>query len=450
MAQVLNDPYSGNIFGRLGSGIGQGVSEQLPKEVENYRKSKAISGLSNENGLNLAQNAANLTRAGVPSHEINQYLDLMQRQNSLKAFINPPGPGGEQKSSANVQNDRMIPNVQERNNQSGNNQGQVVNKGQGSQQGQSKVQSTINDQEGKDSGLVPSDQNLRGSGFLEGMSVPQRDRAISDAITSGRFSDPIRAAEWVDSQEKKRLEGDTQFQAKQDYIEESLPAKLQNILQKDANGVLQDIPANIQKKMINKARGEVARGANPDQVMDKYAEIGRRLSQTSQKLRDKGARSWLDTSYSDNRKSFETMKKVYEEAGALEEFSDDMQSTQNMTKHYTDNVAFPLEKDINNILVKSKTRHGGKGIGSREQEAKIAQEIGEKWKHGQSLFTLGLQASLKGLDDKFIVNYLRDNFSDRMDGKQIQDLADYKSPSPKGGDIWTYTMSGLPELKEIK
>jgi uncharacterized FlaG/YvyC family protein len=202
--------------------------------------------------------------------------------------------------------------------------------------------------------------------------------------------------------------------------------------------------------MINKARGEVARGSNPDQVMDKYAEIGRRLSQTAQKLRDKGARSWLDTSYSDNRKSFQTMRKVYEEAGALEEFSDEMQATQNMTKHYTDNVAFPLDKDINNILVKAKSRRGGKGIGSREEEAKVAQEIGEKWKPGQSLFTVGLQASLKGLDDKFIVNYLRDNFSDRMDGKQIQDLSDYRSPSPKAGDIWTYTMSGLPELKEIK
>lgn len=450
MAQVLNDPYSGNIFGRLGQGLGQGISEQLPKEVENYRKSKAISALSNENGLNLAQNAANLTRAGVPSHEINQYLDLMQRQRGLNAALNPGDTGGEPRMGSSSQGrNRTIPSTQERTvNQAVSNQNQQNTESNIQKQANvsDNVQGNIPSQEG----IIPSDQNLRGSGFLEPATPQQKEFAVADLLRSGRFTDPDQAAAYVDKQEASRLAGDTAFQEKQQYVEDNLPIKLQNVLQKDANGVLQDIPANIQKKMINKARGEVARGSNPDQVMDKYAEIGRRLSQTAQKLRDKGARSWLDTSYSDNRKSFQTMRKVYEEAGALEEFSDEMQATQNMTKHYTDNVAFPLDKDINNILVKAKPRRGGKGIGSREEEAKVAQEIGEKWKPGQSLFTVGLQASLKGLDDKFIVNYLRDNFSDRMDGKQIQDLSDYRSPSPKAGDIWTYTMSGLPELKEIK
>jgi hypothetical protein len=42
MAQVINDPYSGNIFGRLGQGVGQGIGTVLNEEVKiaNYYEQK--------------------------------------------------------------------------------------------------------------------------------------------------------------------------------------------------------------------------------------------------------------------------------------------------------------------------------------------------------------------------------------------------------------------------
>lgn len=42
MVQVISDPYSGNIFGRIGHGIGKGLSEQLPKEIERSRLSAGL------------------------------------------------------------------------------------------------------------------------------------------------------------------------------------------------------------------------------------------------------------------------------------------------------------------------------------------------------------------------------------------------------------------------
>lgn len=50
MVQIIDDPYTGNIFGRIGKGLGQGLSEQLPKEIERRRLSSGLKQLEKEGG----------------------------------------------------------------------------------------------------------------------------------------------------------------------------------------------------------------------------------------------------------------------------------------------------------------------------------------------------------------------------------------------------------------
>jgi len=54
----------GNIFGRLGSGIGQGLAEQLPKEIERSRLAQGLEDLSQQQGLSPTQKFAKL--AAIP------------------------------------------------------------------------------------------------------------------------------------------------------------------------------------------------------------------------------------------------------------------------------------------------------------------------------------------------------------------------------------------------
>ncbi len=87
MAQVINDPYSGNIFGRLGKGIGEGVSEQLPREMANYRESNAIEGLRNQKEpQDVLQQLSTLRRAGISGQEAAQYIPLIQQSQASKAL----------------------------------------------------------------------------------------------------------------------------------------------------------------------------------------------------------------------------------------------------------------------------------------------------------------------------------------------------------------------------
>lgn len=51
MVQIINDEYGGNPFGRLGKGIGKGLSEQIPKEIERNRLSSGLKALEQEKNL---------------------------------------------------------------------------------------------------------------------------------------------------------------------------------------------------------------------------------------------------------------------------------------------------------------------------------------------------------------------------------------------------------------
>jgi hypothetical protein len=81
MVVQINDPNSGNIFGRLGASIGQGFSEQFPKQLQANREASAIEGLRNQKEpLDTLQQLAALRRSGISGQEAAQYIPLIQRQ----------------------------------------------------------------------------------------------------------------------------------------------------------------------------------------------------------------------------------------------------------------------------------------------------------------------------------------------------------------------------------
>lgn len=55
MVQVISDEFGGNVFGRLGKGLGKGLSEQLPKEVERGRLAAGLRNLEQEKNLDPMQ-----------------------------------------------------------------------------------------------------------------------------------------------------------------------------------------------------------------------------------------------------------------------------------------------------------------------------------------------------------------------------------------------------------
>ena len=106
-----------NIFGRIGKGIGQGLSEQLPKEIERSRLSSGLKKLEQEKDLDplkfftraatlpgvtpqLIESLGQLSRQRLQNEAYSRSIDQMSPENQLKNFgynpsTNLPGEPSE-------------------------------------------------------------------------------------------------------------------------------------------------------------------------------------------------------------------------------------------------------------------------------------------------------------------------------------------------------------------
>lgn len=86
MAQVIKNP---NIFGRIGSGLAKGLSEQLPKEVERSRLASGLEKLGNQKGLTPFQQFSGLASLpGTNPQIIQSGADILRQQSYLDALKN--------------------------------------------------------------------------------------------------------------------------------------------------------------------------------------------------------------------------------------------------------------------------------------------------------------------------------------------------------------------------
>ncbi len=94
-----------NIFGRLGTGIGQGLSQQIPKEIEHQRLRAGLESLANQSDQGNLSPAQFLAQAagtyGATPQMIQSFGDLAKTQGMRNSFRNAGGrPESNQPSSS--------------------------------------------------------------------------------------------------------------------------------------------------------------------------------------------------------------------------------------------------------------------------------------------------------------------------------------------------------------
>lgn len=86
MAQTIKQ---GNLFGRIGSGVGKGLAEQLPKEIERNRLSAGLEKLGQQKDLTpFQQYSGLLTLPGMTPQGLQTAGDLLKQQAYLNALKN--------------------------------------------------------------------------------------------------------------------------------------------------------------------------------------------------------------------------------------------------------------------------------------------------------------------------------------------------------------------------
>jgi len=86
----------GNIFGRIGTGFGQGLAEQLPKEVERSRLAYGLEKLANQKDLTPFQQFAGLvSQPGSTPQIVQSGTELLRQQARGKALTEFQGQGSQ-------------------------------------------------------------------------------------------------------------------------------------------------------------------------------------------------------------------------------------------------------------------------------------------------------------------------------------------------------------------
>lgn len=95
----------GNIWGRIGSGIGKGLADQLPEEITRGRLSAGLKKFEEEHqDLNPMQQLARISSIpGITPQMIQSFSELAKINNQRNAYGRGRGPGGETKvNDANI------------------------------------------------------------------------------------------------------------------------------------------------------------------------------------------------------------------------------------------------------------------------------------------------------------------------------------------------------------
>jgi hypothetical protein len=104
MVQVIQDEYRGSPVGRLGKGIGKGLSEQVPKEIERLRLSSGLKNLAEKSeGLTPLQAYAQFSSIPGITPAMIQALPEILKQQNIRSSYSKKGKSFEKQEASSPQ-----------------------------------------------------------------------------------------------------------------------------------------------------------------------------------------------------------------------------------------------------------------------------------------------------------------------------------------------------------
>lgn len=435
MVQVIDDPYSGNVFGRIGKGVGKGLSEQLPKEMERSRLSSGLKKLEQEKDLDPMQFFTRaLTLPGMTPQAIESLGKLakhrMQAQ-GLKGFA------GEREKGADAFPKSIMPEVK-------------------GQKGEAPSITTRTPIEATLNPYIP-------------MSTGEINQAASQVYEENPAffqHEPQRAIDYVRQQDAQEQAINSALQGQRSN-EQQVQSTIVNSL-KDQNKLLGTrVPSNvyssIEDKAINAVRSKKdgGEGLTEQEAMKKYGKELDSISRDYSSIDALGNWGILQKPSSSTLNGIRSLQTKFAERNDLENFAQELMTKNKLSPGIAHYLAYPPNqtKELNNTLMKAPNIPRPKpGIEppipehvkirkTEELAKKLAPTLG---KNGSPL-SVAEELKAKGYDPQTWLNYLRKN-------RKSLDLTESQARQldialPKGinlNDLWLIKFAGLDKLEEIK
>lgn len=430
----------GDIFGRIGTSVGQAVAEQVPKEVE---RSRLVSGLKQfQQGASSRTPIENLTELyaipGVTPQMIQSYSELAKQQAKSNALNQYQGQDREQKPS-------RFPGTE---NQP---QGQPEKKPAPSITTRPPIEETLNPYIPKTYDEIQAraaDLYNKNQGLYE--SNPQN--AINAAIQE-------------DAQAQARSNAVQSVRTKEQDVQNKVISGLQGQLKTLGVEVPGNVYSDIEDKAIQavKPKAQGGRGLTEQQALKEY---GKELDEISRQYRDVatvGTAKIFSRSPSGNKSALNALQKGFEKRNDLENFADLMVAKNGLSQSKANYLAYPVNrnKDVNNYLANMKELKPKfsmkKGYPTKEisptlrDNATLAasEKLAFKLNKDDSLLAIGEELKSRGYNPSVWMDYIDKNRNHLdLTERQARELGKNRDFTSSMNDMWMFTWSGLDKLVE--
>jgi len=350
----------GNIFGRIGTGIGKGLAEQLPKEIERNRLASGLQNFEKESGdLNPIQQLARISSIpGITPQMIQSFSELAKIQNQGNAYRKGAGgnprPGQQAAGMQPEASPRGEPNLQPQ--QGGQQRPNMPPSGQVNNQQQTPNAPPNENVPQTAQGNVLNQHNLARLPW----TPQQRQQTIANYVNQGFLPDQAadlqRDDEARDLAEpgayKQRLED---IKSAKGEVRDTLKRHLETKLQKTGENVYKD----VEGPMILAAERGMTRDliknpkADIDNVANDWSERLYRTAIAKDKMKTLGRTTGLENFLKGDasNKKLKEYQDIFKRSGNLEEFKNILQGEDfGMSAQAAASVAYPPNQKINKYL----------------------------------------------------------------------------------------------------
>ena len=381
MVQILTDEFGGSVFGRLGKGIGKGLSEQLPKEIERSRLSsslKDIAGRSREGKLDpLGVFTETAGAPGItPQHlyTLGPLLNQMQQKRNFLDRGSQSGAGPQAPPQQGIQSPQ-----------------QASDQGMPAQQISQDITAPM-----PNSGFAsPSQITNYKKSILQEPSFDQVNSLAKDYLNQGITQDPGEATNLA---RQELTQNRVAQQERSAAIRTNLTDRLSRALQGGGLNDYKDIAGEIQNSLLDQGEYMVNQlGLTPEAASEQLSSIATDLGKTVNKLKDTGSFTNMFKSAKEKETALRTQKKDFEKYGYGELFDDMAAAELGITPLQAAHVLSPLKnKEVDNIL--DKTKKLSKKSTTENIEPKTLDKLIKSIKPKDNLFSIEYKLREKGLD----------------------------------------------------
>lgn len=421
-----------SLASRIGSGIGQGLAEQLPQEIAHGRKRAGLEELASQSGnLNPTEYLAKAASVyGITPQEIQSFTELSKQQNLRNAYAKQTA-NYQNANASPMQNNATTPNFRDI---------EFANLRQSNQQAKMK-QPTQAPQ------TIPVPVNAYGqpqinptnpiseSLLTKGPWSPiQRDQHVNHYLKQG-FT-PDQARELASDDERRDL-GHTEAEQKR-YAEleetkskakEMLLKKIEKKTQKSGEELFKDVSGamlnNLERGMERDLRENPK--ASAEDVTNDWSEKALELAKTQNDLKTLAKNIGISNIF--KRKS--TLQKLnqysnlFAKSGNSEEYQKLLESEFKLSPHGAASIAFPLNDSMENYF-KNAEKSGFKNQDARS----IATQIQKYIKNTDSISSIlrNIRDRFPGIDQSEILQQLyEDQDIMQLNARQKREIAQGRS-----------------------